>query len=551
MRKIIVAALILGLLGAAAYGGRRGYRSWKTHRAVTQAREAFAKSDYNGGLLWLRAALNRNANNIEAVRMMGELSELARSPAAVSWRQRLVDLEPASVTNRLHLARVALAQNEYAIARKALDGVRAAGRQSADYQQTIAALAVATGQFQEAETHFQEAMKLEPNNPVPQVNLAMILVQRAQPFQAAQGLQMLEKLQTNPAVRVDALRHLAFDAFRHTNYPRALTLAGELVRETNAIYTDRLLHLNLLVATKSPQLTARLGGYQMEAATNIDHVFELSRWMLGSRGSQKTFDWLQSIPSKITTNLPVSMVMADTYLGLTNWPGLQGYVTRQQWGELDYMRLMYLTRALREQGFGTAAKAEWSKVLKAAAGQLDRLKAIQSGAANWGWVAELEEVLWIIVNKFPAEKGAVQALSTRLYLDGKTRSLLTLYAQETKVDPGNLPIKNNLAAVALLLNSEQHKPHELARELYEKQKDNPVFVATYAYSLHVQKKNAESLRLMSQLKPEQLDRPNIAGYYGLFLATAGDKTNAKKYLDLAVKVRLLPEEVELFQRAKF
>ena len=102
----------------------------------------------------------------------------------------------------------------------------------------------------------------------------------------------------------------------------------------------------------------------------------------------------------------------------------------------------------------------------------------------------------------------------------------------------------------MLLNSEQHKPHELARELFEQQKDNPVFVATYAFSLHLQKKNAESLRLMSQLKPEQLDQPNIAGYYGLMLATAGDKASAKKYLDLAAKARLLPEEVELFQRVK-
>jgi len=34
------------------------------------------------------------------------------------------------------------------------------------------------------------------------------------------------------------------------------------------------------------------------------------------------------------------------------------------------------------------------------------------------------------------------------------------------------------------------------------------------------------------------------------LAAAGDKTTAKKYLDVAAKGRFLPEETELFQRAK-
>lgn len=550
MRKLIIALLVLGILGVAAYGGRRGYRTWKSHRAVTQAREAFTQSDNNAALLWLRTALKSNANNIEAVRMMGDFAELIQSPAAISWRDRLVELEPASVTNRLMLARVAMFHREYLTAKKALGGVNQSDRKSADYQKIIGAWAMATEQFQEAETHFQEAMKLEPNDPVPQVNLAMILVQSADRESAARGLRMLEQLRTNPAVRVDALRHLAFDAFRHTNNARALALADELVRETNTIYNDRLLHLNLLVASESPQLPARLAGYQKEAATNAQHVFELSRWVLGSRGSQEAFAWLQSISPKITTNLPVTLVVADTYMGLTNWAGLQGYVSKQQWGELDYLRLMFLSRALREQGFGTAAKAEWSKVLKEAAGQLERLKAIQGVTANWAWKAEQEEVLWQIVNRFPAEKAAVQALSNRLYVDGKTRSLLTLYAQEHQLDPGSLPIKNNLAAIALLLNSEQHKPHELARELYEQQNDNPVFVATYAFSLHLQKKNAESLRLMSQLKPEQLEHPSIAGYYGLILATAGDKVQAKQYLDLAAKARLLPEEVELFQAVK-
>ena len=359
---------------------------------------------------------------------------------------------------------------------------------------------------------------------------------------------MLESLQRVPEVRLDALRHLAFDAFRRTNHNRAVSLAAELVREPASTPTDRILHLNMLLAAKSPQLSSWLASYQKESVTNSQRVFEISRWMMSARRFQQTFDWLHSLPAMTSTNLPVTIVVADSYMGLTNWLGLQGYVSKQYWGDLDYLRLLFLSRALREQGLGAASKSQWSKVIKDAAGQLDRLQAIEGIANNWGWTAEVEEVLWLIVNRYPAAKSAAKALSERLYVQGKTRSLLTLYAQEAKLSPTNTAILNNVAAVALLLNSEQHRPHELARQVYETQKDNPIYVATYAFSLHLQKKNSESIRLMSLLKPEQLERSSIAGYYGLFLASAGDKTKAQPYLEKAAKSLLLPEERELFRR---
>jgi predicted Zn-dependent protease len=172
-------------------------------------------------------------------------------------------------------------------------------------------------------------------------------------------------------------------------------------------------------------------------------------------------------------------------------------------------------------------------------------------AAAWNWPTELEEVLWSIVNKYPGEKGQAQTLGTLLYVTGKTRSLLTLFAQEIKKDPKNLDAKNNLAAVALLLNAEEQKPHELAREVYEKKADNPAYASTYAYSLYLQNKAADALKVMDGLASGQLEQPALAGYYAVMLAANGDKVKAKKYMDLAAKARiLLPEEKELFQRVK-
>lgn len=550
MRKTILALFFVGIFAGLALGGRTLYRHWSTERSVSRARIAIAKGDYENGLLWLRQALAADSRRVDAIRMMGDFAELVRSPSAVGWRSRLVEVDPVPVTNRFMLARIAIAQREFVVAFKALDSVGAAEKKSSEYHKLFGALALATRSFQAAEAHFEQAVELEPDNPVPSVQLGVLLIQRNEPAQTTRGLRILEALRTNSIVRLDALRHLAFDAFRRTNYSRALRFGEEAVAEPNAAQSDRIMHLNLLVGAQSPQLNRTLTAYQKSALTNSHQAFEIGRWMLGSLGPAKAFSWLQSVPAGIATNLPVTLVVADCLLGMTNWAGLQRLVQGQRWGELEYMRSMYLTRALIEQGLTTASKTEWSKSIRDAIGHLDRLEALQGMAANWGWVQESEDTLWLIVNRYPAQKRAFVALSERLLAAGKTRSLLTLYALRIKLDPNDLSVKNNLAAVALLLGAEEHHPHQLARAVYESQTNNPTFAATYAFSLHLQMKTSESLKVMGQLAPEQLEKPNIAGYYGLFLASTGDKAKARKYLDMAGEMRQLPEEIQLFQRAR-
>lgn len=550
MRKLIIILVALAVLAGGAYGGRKVYRKWKEHRAMDQAKEALAKSEYNKAGLWLRKALQANGNNREAVRMMGDFTEMIGAGEAVMyWRKRLVDLE-SSTTNRLLLARAGIVYRDFDTAKKALDGIDDAGKKTADFHKTMGAFATTTGQYLEAEKQFEQACKLEPQNPVPLLNLAMIRIQRKDEQLAGEARQNLQNLITNAAVGTDALRHLTLDAMRHTNHTRALELARALVAHTNALFNDRLMELDVLAAAKSAGFQSTLTALQKEVTTNAPRVFALSRWMLKGSGAQDTLAWLQTIGPEIRTNLPVTMVVADCFLGTTNWTALQAWVQDQQWGELEYVRLAMNTRALREQKLDSAAKSEWAKVMKAAEGRLDRLVALQRLAATWNWPTELEDVLWLVVNKFPSEKGAVQALSQLLYVGGKTRSLLTLYAQEIKSSPDNLAVKNNLASVAMLLNASEHRPYELAREVYEKQKDNPAFASTYAYSLFLQEKTADALKIMDQLKPEQLEQPSIAGYYAVMLAAAGDKEKAKKYLDLTAKARVLPEEAELFRKVR-
>jgi Flp pilus assembly protein TadD len=127
---------------------------------------------------------------------------------------------------------------------------------------------------------------------------------------------------------------------------------------------------------------------------------------------------------------------------------------------------------------------------------------------------------------------------------------MQLSSQELKRAPSNLIAKNNLAMTALLLDAQELKPHDLARDVYQQAPTNSSFAATYAFSLYLQGKTAEALKVMRQLAPQDLESPSIAGYYGLILKATGSGAKARVYLDSTSKGLLLPEERKLFAQAR-
>lgn len=550
MRKVILLFVVLAVLAGGAFGGRKFYRVWKTEREFALAKKAFTEADFKNGSLWLRKALSRNPKHLEGVRLMGDFAELVRSPSALYWRERLVEIQPDSLTNRLILARLAILSSQPAAAKKSLDGVREADRNSPEFHKVMGAFATSSGQFQEAEKHFEAASKLEPTNAVPLLNLAIIQVQRIDPVLSGQARAVLESLRTNPAVRPDALRNLALDAMRRTNLARAVPLAKELAKEPNIPFTDRLFELDVLRAAKSPDFRTTLAILQSEVVTNASATFALGRWMLAAVPPPEMLAWAEGIQPNLKTNLPASMVVADAFLSNNQWKTLEQFASKQQWGELEYLRSAFIARALKEQDLQTASKSEWSKTVKATESRLDRLLALQRLTAVWRWSLEREEILQMIANRFPEQREAVDLLANILAGGGKTRAFMTLMASQSKADPTNLEVKNNLVASALLLNAEEHKPQALALEVFNTKPENPNFASTYAFALYQQKKYKEAKEVLVKLKPEDLAQPNIAGYYGIVLAALGDKPEAVKYLDIAAKVPHLPEETQLFERAK-
>lgn len=531
LRTILILLVLLGLLGVGgAYAAYKGYKYVRQVRLVKQAKAHLEKAEDRKALLCLQRALRYNNRDVEAARLMAQLLEAGRSPAALVWRSRVVELSPDTRDDRMALVQTALLFRDYSSATNALEGMDEEGRKTAAYHNLAGMAFAAANQVALAEQHFAEAARLEPANAAPRLNLAVIHLQNtnAQVQTAARAsLREISSTSTNASLRSQALRELAGDALRHKDPKTALEVTQKLLQETNTVFRDKLLRLEVLQESKSPDFRPTLTAFQNEAAADPAKAYDLAMWQMANLSPADSLGWLLRLPEATRTNASVILATVQCQDVLKDWKGLETLIRDQTWGDLEFLRHAYLARAQRGQDLAAASKAEWELALKNSNNQLGALRQLLGLCAQWKWLSEAEEVLWNIVNRYPGEKWAVQVLTQALYAGGRTRPLMMLFNQELKRSPDNLSLKNNLALTALLLEARELKPHELAREVFTKSPTNAAFASTYAFSLFLQDKNDEALKIMQTLSPRDLENPSVAGYYGLMLKAAGDKKQSQ------------------------
>jgi predicted Zn-dependent protease len=553
MRKtIIVLSCCVGLL-LLGYSAYRGYEVWKQSHGMAMAREYFAKGDARNTIISLQAVLHANPRNIEACRMIAGLTEAVRDQRALVWRQRVLELNPRSFEDRMALVQSAIIFQDYPLATNTLAGVTGADKNTATYNYIAGNVSLVEGQLDDAEAHFSEAIRLDPSNPVPQMNLAVVRLHRTNPLDMAEAriaLQRVIMTTTNAALASQARRELINDAMHFNNNATALALSKELVNQSNSVFDDKLLRLFVLWKINSNEFKPALAMCQREASTNPPELFDLAIWQMKQISTNSALGWLQSLPTETRTNQPACLLIAQCQLGLGNWTALQSSLQPQNWNELEFMRHAFLARALREQGLTEASAAEWGVALKSASDSKGTTIALFRLAAQWRWNTEAEQILWTIVEKYPEQKWATATLSQHLMAGQRTRSLMELFDIMFKRNPDDLDTKNDLAMTAMLLGEQELDPYDLAREVYEKNPTNSSFASTYAFSLYLQQKYPDALKVMQQLTPKDLQDPSVDGYYGLILKANGNNAQARSFLDRSSRGQLLPEEQVLFIQAK-
>lgn len=550
LKRVLLLTGTLALLMLAAWVfGRPLYRGWREQNSLAQAREFFAKSDFRNAVLAARQVLVLNRDNVEASRLMANLTELLRSPAALEWRRRVAELQPGNFTNQLQFARTAIQLGQHSRATESLEAIPPAQRNHPSYHQLTAMLALTRNDPGEASLQLTEAARLDPDNKQIQLNLAVLGLHGTNATITETAMQSLRELAALPEFRTDALRQLTLAEFKNRNWTNAAAFSRELQSQTNAAFDDRLLHLRVLKESDNPDFAAYLRTLQDDARTSASLASRLAAWLTAQAQADDAARWLATLPDELQTRLEVKMARADCCVALKDWRTLQDLLQSADWGESEFLRHAMLARAARELRNDLGAQSEWRTALRATAERPRKLILLARLATAWAWQREREETLWLLVQRHPGERWAVDALTHSYIASGNTLGLQKVYSELVARHPDDLPARNNLAATSLLLNLQTERAHNLARLVYLNATNNAIFASTYAYSLYLQGRAADGLAVLEALPATELEQPNVALYHGALQSVVAPE-KAKKALDLAEKGPLLPEEKALLQTAR-
>jgi hypothetical protein len=393
-------------------------------------------------------------------------------------------------------------------------------------------------------------LRLEPLNQANILNLETIRLASTNQVVANAARLSLEQTVTNATLRPVALQHLLATAVGHHDLSRALVYSKEIVNNPKANFSAKIEYLQLLRDAKSDDYTPWLASLKTEASHSALDAFALGKWLATVEKPQTALSWLQGLPPEMQTNQPVPLIITDCHIALKNWNGLLEFIGKQDWGEAEFYRIAIESLAQRSLNQEVAAENSWRKTLSLAAHRVDRLSRLAQMAEVWGWTPERNSILQKITDEFPKEKWAANQLIEQLYADGNTVGLQILLAKIHSADPDDVRIKNNLANVLLLRKSGLEQADLMAQEVYKASPDDPFFISTYAYSLLLQKKTTDALKVLETMKPEYLKIPAVAAYYGVIQAQAGRKDIARDCFARAETAKLLPEEKEMVRQAK-
>ncbi len=538
------------LLVALLWGSFRSYRHWQEGHLVRQAAAVLSGGDLKSASLIARRALQLNPDNVEAMRTIAEITEQAGDPSAVEWRRKVLLAQPGSRDDALALTRSALRASDLITAAKTLDALAGSAGDWAPFHAASGKLAELRQDAANAEAHWAKAVALDPQNQGYKFQLALVRLSSPEPGNRAEARRALEELRTDPKQRAAALRTLVIDRVaRGEPAEEARVLAEELQALPEAIFSDRLLYLEILRQMQAAEFAGYFTRLKDEARAQPADLSALLLWMVRNGLAAEAIQFAGNISAETLGKWPVPMAVAEAHAQEKNWAQLERLTSAGSWGGFDFLRHAFLARALRGTEKELAAEQELAAAQKAAANP-QALALLAQTVADWGWQEEAIEMLWTLSR---APEMQFQALQTLYQHYAKREDTPGLYRTLTKfaeLRPEDRALANNLAQISMLLGVDLERARKVAADLVAKEPGNGGFVSTYAFGLLTRGDLKAALAAMNRLSDAQLQEPAVATYYGLILAAAGEKEKARAFLRRSDAAALLPEERALVRKAQ-
>ncbi|MBC8166016.1 MAG: hypothetical protein H7Y20_09100 [Bryobacteraceae bacterium] len=185
----------------------------------------------------------------------------------------------------------------------------------------------------------------------------------------------------------------------------------------------------------------------------------------------------------------------------------------------------------------------------AASGNSQALAWLARKAATWLWADQAKEALWMALETTRDSRPALEELYRSYVAERDAEGLRLIAAYLVRVEPGNDNALNDFALLSLLLNKNVERAAREAAGLYGRHPKNLAYASTHAFAMYCTGSPSEAVRILEAFPFEELEEPQIAAYYGIFLAAAGSPEKARGFLEKAGGASLLPEEQQLVAKA--
>jgi len=545
---------------------------WNEERLVRRARLLIAQKNYNSATLTARRILQLNNRNVGAATLMAEMADLEKAKECLYWYHRLVELQPERLENYLKLADRSLAYGNVTLAGQALAQISDRAEDSGLFHELNGKWAAATRQPSKAEAEFAEALRLDPQNITYKFDWATQSLESQDAEKRAEARGVVSAHLQDREFSSRAYRTLISDALRSRDWDRALTLGKELDGASASKLDDRLVYLSILHDLKRPTFPDQLTVLEEQVIKSPQDTFTLLSWLNANGGALLGIEWSKRLPNNLASTMPVPVAISQAYVALGDWAGLRPIVVdspddsaqgneptppltnshaqKREWAAYEFMRLALASRTLREQGELNASRIQWNAALKAIAGRPEALNLLARATVDWGWESESTDLLWAIGRGSQDPRWALNLLYTRYLAAKSTRSLLAVVTRMYEIDPSDPWVQNNFAEFNFLLQSNVDEGLVLARKLYEKEPQNPVYASTYAFGMHLHGSTRESLTIMRSLGSGPLGDPGFCAYFFCFLVAEGEYQEAQTLNDRLNLSALLPEEAALVSKAR-
>jgi Flp pilus assembly protein TadD len=533
------------LLAAAVTAGWLAFQDQSQRMYLRNGREALTRSAVEDALFFGAKAVKANPDGVEACRLMADSLGAARAPEAVFWRARVARLEPANIGNYLAWAQAALDLGRSDWAAEALAKAPKGAENCAEWQNFMGGAQTGLGRFGEAEQHFERAVELDSANSIYAVNLASLRLSSPDGAIVEQARKELSRLSASKASGRSALEALIREALHSGDLEAARNYSSKLEERPDQSWGDRLLELETAFQTEA--FRDRLADLQQKCAVDLGNRIALIYWMIGHGLAKDVTEWIDAGGKSVPT--PLQMAIADAFCAQQNWPRLRGLLESADWAANDFIRKALLARCERQE---PTFQGRWQEALRSVRGDPEKKFRLSQLASFWGWYDDGSQLLWDVAGISPIWRSSALSELWRIGVLEKNASAMLRVAAERYHDmPKNTGAKNNYAFLLLLLDVDQTRAEELAKEAWNAAPLQPDIAATYAFALYKVGRMEDGIKAMEQLAESYRNEPGIALYYAALLAEEGHCEEASKYLARSDgSPRLLPEEQALVTKIK-